>query len=135
MRERIRSDIFQNILKLREMATVISENPDITQAEFSARAADFMTGNPEVINIAAAPELVVRMVHPLEPNRSVLGLDYLDNPDQLPKVLQAMQTGKGLITGPVDLVQGGRGLDLGPPVFDTAQPPAGGGAATKAVRR
>ena len=50
VRERIRSDIFQNILKLREMATVISENPDITQAEFSARAADFMTGTPEAFS-------------------------------------------------------------------------------------
>ena len=117
VRERIRADIFQHILKLREMATVISENPDITQAEFSARAADFMKGNPEVINIAAAPELVVRMVHPLEPNRGVLGLDYLENTDQLPKVLQAMETGKGLITGPVNLVQGGQGLILRHPVF------------------
>lgn len=121
VRELIRADIFRNILKLREMATVISENPDITQAEFSARAADFMENHPEIINLAAAPNLVVRIVHPLEENRGVIGLDYLKNTDQLPKVLQAMQNRAGLITGPVDLVQGGRGLILRHPVYFSAQ--------------
>ncbi len=117
VRERIRSDIFQQIFKLRELATIISENPQITQEEFSARADDFMARNPEVINLAAAPDLVVGIVYPFEANQSVLGLDYRKNPDQLRKVEQAMQSDEGLITGPVDLVQGGRGLILRQPVF------------------
>ena len=117
VRERIRADIFEQILKLRELTTIISENPNISQTEFSARAAEFTAQNPEVINLAAARDLVVNIVHPFEVNKSVLGLDYRKNPDQLPKVQQAMESGAGLITGPVDLVQGGKGLILRQPVF------------------
>ena len=117
VRERIRADIFDQILKLRELATVVSENPTISQAEFSARATEFMADNQDVINIAVAPDLVVTIIHPLEPNRSVLGLDYRQNEAQRPKVEQAMESGEGLVTGPVDLVQGGRGLILRHPVF------------------
>ena len=117
VRERIRSDIFGQILKLRELSTVIGENPNITQEEFSARAAEFTARNPEVINLAVAPDLVVSIVHPREGNQSVLGLDYRENADQWPKVQHAMESGQGLITGPVNLVQGGRGLILRQPVF------------------
>ncbi|MEQ3631322.1 MAG: CHASE domain-containing protein, partial [Sulfitobacter sp.] len=119
VREQIRADIFDQILKLRELATVISENPTITQSEFSARAAEFMAENPDVINLAVAPDLVVTIVHPYEANRGVLGLDYRQNAAQLPKVEEALRTGEGLVTGPVDLVQGGRGLILRHPIFDS----------------
>ncbi|WP_339819645.1 ATP-binding protein [Sulfitobacter dubius] len=128
VRERIRTDIFDQILKLRELATIISENPDISQAEFSARATEFMAKNPDVINLAVAPNLVVSIVHPYEANQSVLGLDYRKNPAQLPKVEQAMQSGEGLVTGPVDLVQGGRGLILRHPVFYANDTTQGAGA-------
>ena len=117
VREQIRADIFDQILKLRELATVISENPTITQSEFSARAAEFMAENPDVINLAVAPDLVVTIVHPYEANRGVLGLDYRQNAAQLPKVEEALRTGEGLVTGPVDLVQGGRGLLVIPGVI------------------
>ncbi|KZX96603.1 hypothetical protein A3747_01110 [Sulfitobacter sp. HI0076] len=119
VREQIRADIFDQILKLRELATVISENPTITQSEFSARAAEFMAENPDVINLAVAPDLVVTIVHPYEANRGVLGLDYRQNAAQLPKVEETLRTGEGLVTGPVDLVQGGRGLILRHPIFDS----------------
>ncbi|WP_339638533.1 ATP-binding protein [uncultured Sulfitobacter sp.] len=119
VREQIRADIFDQILKLRELATVISENPTITQPEFSARAAEFMAENPDVINLAVAPDLVVTIVHPYEANRGVLGLDYRQNAAQLPKVEEALRTGEGLVTGPVDLVQGGRGLILRHPIFNS----------------
>ncbi|MEX3316673.1 ATP-binding protein [Sulfitobacter sp. PS-8MA] len=116
VRERIRKDIFDQILKLRELSTIISENPEISQAEFTARVAGFSARNPEVINLAAARDLVVNIVHPIAGNEAVLGLDYREIPDQLPKVQQAMDSG-GLITGPVDLVQGTKGLILRQPVF------------------
>tara|TARA_R110002049_G_scaffold29972_2_gene101980 strand:- start:67514 stop:69589 length:2076 start_codon:yes stop_codon:yes gene_type:complete len=117
VREKIQTEIFDQILKLRELATIISENPRINQQEFGARAQDFLDKNPDVINVAAAPDQVVTIVHPLKGNESVIGLDYRTNAEQYPKVLQAMETGEGLVTGPVNLVQGGQGLILRQPVF------------------
>ena len=120
VRERIEQEIFHSILELNELAAVISENPDISQTEFTARAAAYLAENPDVLNIAAAPDMVVGMVYPLAGNEGVLGLDYRQNEAQFEKVRQAMRSGEGLVTGPVDLIQGGRGLILRQPVYLTA---------------
>src|SRR5690606_25349752 len=68
-------------------------------------------------NIAAAPDLVVRMVYPVEPNRASLGLDYSKNPAQRDAALRARKTGELIVAGPVNLVQGGQGFIGRFPVF------------------
>ena len=46
-----------------------------------------------------------------------LGLDYRTNEDQFPGIERMLDLGKELMTGPVDLVQGGKGLILRAPVY------------------
>ncbi len=65
---------------------------------------------PEIRNIAIAPNLKVSMVFPLAGNESVIGLDYTKNAAQKAAAMQVKHTRKALLTGPVDLVQGGKGL-------------------------
>ncbi|MBO28682.1 MAG: hypothetical protein CML61_07995, partial [Rhodobacteraceae bacterium] len=117
VRERIEEEVFQSILDLRELAAIIGETPDLEVAEFNRKAAEYLAKNPQVINVAVAPDLVISMVYPLEGNESALGLNYRDNEAQIEQVEEAMRTGKGVLTGPVDLVQGGRGVILRQPVF------------------
>ncbi len=68
-------------------------------------------------NIAIAPDNRVRTVYPPDNNRSVIGLYYPDLPNQWPVVQSLMETGSPLLQGPIDLVQGGRGLIYRIPVF------------------
>lgn len=117
VRERIEEEVFQSILDLRELAAIIGETPDLEVAEFNRKAAEYLAKNPQVINVAVAPDLVISMVYPLEGNESALGLNYRDKEAQIEQVEEAMRTGKGVLTGPVDLVQGGRGVILRQPVF------------------
>ncbi len=65
---------------------------------------------PQIRNIAIAPDLKVTMVYPLEGNESVIGLDYTHNIDQMAAVMTVKKSGKVMVTGPVNLVQGGKGL-------------------------
>lgn len=65
---------------------------------------------PQIRNIAIAPDLKVTMVFPLEGNESVLGLDYRRNPEQEAAAREVLSTGKPLVTGPINLIQGGKGL-------------------------
>lgn len=61
-------------------------------------------------NFAVAVGYRVTYIHPLEGNEKALGLHYPDQPDQWPHVKRAADTGQPVLIGPVDLVQGGRGL-------------------------
>ncbi|SIT06148.1 sensor domain CHASE-containing protein [Roseivivax lentus] len=100
----------------RGVATAVARDTDISDEVFAKIAARFsadavgLDDGIEILNIAAAPDLVVRHVYPRGPNDSVIGIDYRNLPDQYPGVLTAMASRKPVIAGPVDLAQGGRGL-------------------------
>ena len=104
-------------LVLRELATFIGENPNIDQDGFSRRVRGIRGIDESRISIAAAPDMVVSLIDPLEGNQGALGLDYRENEQQFPAVRQMVEAGSELITAPVNLVQGGRALILRAPVF------------------
>jgi len=117
LRERIEGEVMSRVLSVSELAAVISANPTITQDEYARRTASLLANNPDIISIVAAPDLVVTLVSPVAGNEKVIGLNYRENADQWPQVQAAMRNSDGLMTGPVDLVQGGRGLILRKPVM------------------
>ncbi len=117
LREEIEALIHSQSLVLRELATFISENPAITQAEFSSRIERMRDLDGTIINIAAAPDLVVSLVYPLEENEGVVGFDYRDSAEQFPVVQNIMEDGRQSMTAPVNLVQGGLGIILRAPVY------------------
>lgn len=117
VREHIETDMFERIVKINELAMTIGANPDMNQTEFNLKAVDFLLANPAVINVAAAPDEVVSYVFPKRGNETVIGLDYRQNAEQWPAIEHALRTGEGIITGPVNLVQGGKAIIVRKPVF------------------
>ena len=116
-REGIEQVVFDHFLLLQRFSTYIRNNPLLTQEEFGNIAATLHRAAPDVVNFAAETDLVVEYVHPFEENRSVLGLDYRHLPTQLPSVLKAIEERTGILSGPFDLVQGGRGFVLYTPLY------------------
>ena len=102
---------------IRGLTAAVAADPTMSQERFSAFAASLMQTSDRLTHIAAAPGLVVSMVYPLAGNEKALGLDYLMHPGQRDAVLKARDTGKLVLAGPVDLVQGGKGLIGRFPVF------------------
>ncbi|MDF1727231.1 MAG: ATP-binding protein [Sulfitobacter sp.] len=117
VRERIEEDIYERATALNEFAAFVAANPDLNETQFNIRALDFVLENEGIINLAAAPNLKVSMVFPKLGNEKVIGLDYRDLPAQLPAIERAIGGGEGIITGPVNLVQGGRGIIMRKPIF------------------
>ena len=68
-------------------------------------------------NIAIAPDNRIRTVYPLEQNSRIIGLYYPDVPEQWAVVKSLMDSGEPLLQGPINLVQGGRGLIYRIPVY------------------
>ncbi|WP_022849636.1 PAS domain S-box protein [Limisalsivibrio acetivorans] len=117
IRAKLETTVTSNLLLIHSMASYIRVNPDITGEEFSEYA-EALTEKPNsLLNIAIAPSLVLTHVYPLEGNEAIIGVDYRNLPDQWPKVRLAAETGEMVIAGPVNLIQGGRGLVGRAPVF------------------
>ena len=99
------------------MIAYINTVDSLTEEEFTKLAEILLRESDIIRNIVLAPDNVVSYVYPLEGNEKVLGLDYMKNTEQKTAVVRAMKTGKTIIAGPVNLVQGGRGFVARIPIF------------------
>ncbi len=135
IRENFEQIIHEKMLALRELAVFIGENPFATQRDFSLRVQNIREIDGIVINVAAAPDLVVRLIHPLEPNAGALGLNYRTNEEQYPGIERMLSVGTELMAGPVDLVQGGQGMILRAPVYWPAPDAVTEGEIDESTRR
>jgi len=96
-----------------------------TEADFAAKfeqfAADLYSGSRGLRNLAVAPGGEVRYVYPLSGNEAVLG--YRPSADPRPEVVadakRAIDSGQVIISGPIELIQGGLGLIARQAVYQT----------------
>ncbi|GEO85574.1 MULTISPECIES: bifunctional diguanylate cyclase/phosphodiesterase [Alphaproteobacteria] len=110
IRARLEGGINANIQLVQGMVAVIETEPQITQERFATLARRIFNTPHLLRNLAAAPDLVIRFAYPLEGNERIIGFDYRKNPTQRDVALQVRETGRLVVTGPIDLIQGGRGL-------------------------
>lgn len=99
---------------------------NVTQEQFSDYAEVIINTSPRIRHIAMAKDLIVTHVSPLTGNEKALGLNYRENPQQLPMVQKAIDENKVILAGPVNLVQGGTALIGRIPLFihaDVAEAP------------
>lgn len=91
------------------------DQPTETQIERALKT--IYEADPRIRSIGLAPDNVLDHVYPLEGNEAALGLRYAELPEQWPSVERAMQSHQTVITGPVNLVQGGRAVISRTPVY------------------
>jgi diguanylate cyclase (GGDEF)-like protein len=113
----LQSNINGNVKLARGLVATIEGEPDIDEAHFQQLCERLLRETSEIRNIAAAPDLIVRLIYPEAPNIKSLGLNYRDNAQQKDAAVQALQSKALALTGPVNLVQGGTGLIARYPVF------------------
>ncbi len=117
IRTRLEGNINGNIQLVRGLVATIATEPNMTQQRFGTLAENLVGERSQIRNIAAAPDLVVRLMYPLPGNEKAIGLDYRQNERQRDTVFRARDTGELVLAGPVDLVQGGKGFIGRFPVF------------------
>lgn len=110
MRYRLEAQTLSYFYLVTSLGTYISVNPDMTQEEYRRFAKVIFDAKPGLVNIAAAPDLVIRFVYPLEGNEEALGLDYNSNPAQREAALAVKESGQAVVAGPLELVQGGTAI-------------------------
>lgn len=83
----------------------------------NAILADLYSRSHHVRNLGISVGYRITYVYPLESNEKALGIDFRNLPKQWPQVKQAIETRRGVLSGPLNLVQGGKGLIYRYPVF------------------
>ncbi|MDX1490886.1 MAG: EAL domain-containing protein [Pseudohongiellaceae bacterium] len=117
IRYQLESQLSNNLSLINSLAAFIAANPDYSDSEFTTYAAVIVDRDPALINLAAAPDLVVTNIYPLEGNEAALGLNYRMNAEQMPAIDRMIRTEAMVLAGPVDLVQGGKAFIGRAPVY------------------
>jgi diguanylate cyclase (GGDEF)-like protein len=110
IRAKLEGNVNSNLQLVRGLVAAISTEPEMDQARFDELAGKVFREQSQLRSIAIARDLVVTMTYPFAGNERVIGLDYRANDAQREAALRAMRTGQMVLAGPVELVQGGRGL-------------------------
>lgn len=99
------------------IAQLLSADGQISPEHFRDMARQAMASVAHIRHVSLAPDDVIADVYPLLGNRSIIGLDYRQLPDQYPMLQRARDHYSPVLAGPVQLYQGGRGLIYRRPVF------------------
>ncbi len=118
----VRNDIARslndNVQRVRGLVGYVLSNPEITQLQFSRIARYLIEDDADIVrNVALARRLVVSHIHPLHGNSTALGLEYRAVAAQWPMVQQAIAQREVTVAGPVNLVQGGKGIIARYPIY------------------
>ena len=117
LRAHIEGTLSSNIQLVRGLIATLTTEPDMDAERFTELSSALADRDSLIRNLAAAPDMVIRYIHPLEGNASAIGLDYMANPTQREAAIRARDSGELVLAGPVNLVQGGVGFVSRFPVF------------------
>jgi diguanylate cyclase (GGDEF)-like protein len=110
IRSRIEGSLSRDLQIGRGIAASLASHPDMPEPTYSDLVRRLVDEGSEIRSIAAAPDMVVSMVYPLRGNEASLGLDYAKSTSQREAAFRVKETGKEVLAGPLNLVQGGVGL-------------------------
>ena len=116
LRRNLELDLLDFELRARGLTTAIDLNGDMGQDRFSLLADRFMKPDASILNLAVVVDGTIELVHPVEENRDLIGRSLRDDPVQWAVLERVQRTGEVAVQGPVDLLQGKRGLLVRMPV-------------------
>ncbi|OLP60966.1 histidine kinase [Xaviernesmea oryzae] len=110
IRSKLERSINGDVQLVRGLAAMVAAEPDISETRFAALSKSLFDSPSHLHNLALAPDLVIRQVYPRAGNEAALGHDYRKSTTQREAALRARDENRMVLAGPVDLIQGGRGL-------------------------
>jgi len=117
VRDALEGNINSDIQLVRGLIGVVALAPELDQKRFDIAVQPLFSGRTQLRNIVAAPDMVIRWVHPMQGNEQAVGLDYRTAPGQFAAVERARLSRQIVLAGPLKLVQGGVGLVARLPIY------------------
>jgi len=111
---RISESISKPLYKTEALAAVIQNNGSTDSFDIIAPS---LADDPVIQNVILAPDGIVTKVYPLAGNEKLIGWNYFDDGAGNMEAMLARDTGRLVLGGPIDIVQGGRAIFGRLPVF------------------
>lgn len=96
---------------------IVARDGKVQAAELNVLLPNLVKQGRHIRNMGLAPNNRLDYIFPLAGNEAALGLYYPDLVEQWPAIRQVIESHKPLLTGPVELAQGGRALIYRIPVY------------------
>jgi diguanylate cyclase (GGDEF)-like protein len=96
---------------------LVVRHKDLKRAEVNAILEELSRSVTTIRNISVAVGYRIAYMYPAAGNEQTAGLDYRTIRGQWPDVEKASRTGNPVLVGPLDLIQGGRGIIYRSPIF------------------
>jgi signal transduction histidine kinase/CheY-like chemotaxis protein len=120
---RLRSSLEKHILALEQMASFIENSERVEPAEFRDFAATTMARLPSCLRVSLLDAAgVIRRVHPLEPNREMIGFDARRHPRGHQAIRRAVDTNEPVFSPPLRLLDRAQGFILAVPIRKQERP-------------
>ena len=110
-------NLYKDIQVVKGLPAMFSVSPSLPEEKFGLAVQGLFDKNTQLRNIAAAPDLVIKYMYPIKGNEAAIGVDFRSLPLQIDTVMQAKESRKVVLAGPLTLVQGGEGIIARSPVF------------------
>jgi PAS domain S-box-containing protein len=123
VRSKLESSLNSRLFLIRGLVAYVSNNPNITEAEFAATARILMAQQTGIRAITLVKGTRIAYIYPREGNEGVLGVDLTALPEHRQIVKDVINTKKSLLAGPVKLLEGDMTFISRSPIFLT---PSGG---------
>lgn len=107
IKTKVEGELNSNIQLVRGLVYTIKTEPLIDQTRFSQLAKQIFYEESLLNVVAAAPDLVNKVIYPFDEYKKMIGLDYNAKPELLQAALEAKALDKVVLAGPIELKIGG----------------------------
>jgi PAS domain S-box-containing protein len=128
VRSNLEGGLNSRLFLMRGFVAYISNNPNISEAEFRASARILLAEQTGIRSIGLVKGTKIAYMYPQKGNESAIGIDLKTIPAQRQMVEEAIATRKTVLAGPVKLLAGSVGFISRSPIFLTppgAEPESG----------
>jgi diguanylate cyclase (GGDEF)-like protein/PAS domain S-box-containing protein len=115
----LRKNIDQKLALTYPIAALIEKNGTVTN--FQSISKKLIEVHPAISEIALVPDGIIKEVVPYSTNKKAIGFNLFTDPQQQAEALLALKTKEMTLAGPLNLIQGGKGLVGRLPVFTKKQ--------------
>ncbi|WP_126769727.1 diguanylate cyclase [Pseudidiomarina homiensis] len=114
----LESELFRDVFLVDSLATIFNIDPVEAVVNFDEIGQHLLQKSDNIRNVGIAPNDVIERVIPLKHNEKAVGLDFRTIPKQYATVQKAREREDIFLSGPVELIQGGRALIARIPIFN-----------------
>lgn len=110
IRVAIEGNLNERISLERGIVAFVAANPSLDAGAYAAFVEVLHMNDPVIMNFALVEGTTIKFVHPYEANKTAIGKDLSQVPEQAEALRQAMTRREPVVSGPHNLVQGGVGV-------------------------